>query len=98
MSDVPLNSVGKKINTTGIGSWGRGYGMGPAKSRNKKHPTVEDIDWRQLNEAECYRLYHVGTKSGKAQALKAIISDRREMMVKPVFDEWYKELIKEWKR
>lgn len=89
---------GFKVNKeTGIGSWGRGYGMAPAKSRNKKHPSVEDIDWRQLSSDECQRLWSVGTKSGKAQALRSIISDRRESMGDS-FNQWHKELLKGWKK
>ncbi|MEG0207085.1 hypothetical protein [Citrobacter sp.] len=98
MAGLQVDSGYIKENETGIGNWGRGYGDAPPKSKNKKNPTVYDIDWRQLDSEECQRLWYLGTKSGKAQALKSIIAARREVMTKSNFQMWYHQLCNGWNK
>jgi hypothetical protein len=78
-------------NTTGISHWGRGYGES-APVKNQKNPTINDIDWRQLDAEECYRLWNCGTIGGKNQALAAIIKQRKEVLHPMAFAEWRRNL------
>lgn len=96
MKRQQVNSGFNRTNETGIAHWGNGYGEGLKKSKNKKNPTVYDIDWRQLDSEECQRLWYLGTKSGKAQALKSIIAARRETMPKAEFQLWHDNLCNGW--
>lgn len=59
--------------------------------KNKRKPTVDDINWRALNMDECQRLFNIGTRSGKSQALKDIIT-RRAMTMGEEYKEWRKNL------
>lgn len=53
--------------------------------KNKKRPTINDINWRALNSNECERLFYA---TAKGQVLKTIIDKRQESMLPTEYDGW----------
>lgn len=66
-----------------------GLGHPSYRPKNKRRPTYEEIDWRQLTAEECFDLYNCGTDNVRAQKLKLIIERRKQFMHSMDFNPWY---------